>query len=311
MPTLQKSVAKSLAVHNVWHVNSRISKEREEALGSLIDDDTPSVHDALLAEFRRLGESGVDILRNMASAADGARSAAASQMLEELESASPSLAVINFIERGDGDLETGAKLISAAALPREDASSISRVLDSMAARVESLIEPDSGNMERCKAINRVMFHEYCFRGISEIEDEPGSVVIASVIRRRRGSPLALSIVYVLVAKRLGVNLDIVDMPGRVLVLCGDNAGENAPFYVDAFERGAFRHVDQILEILRKNDIEPERIWFEPLDDFQVLYLCCRVLAAQFEERAHKTRAGLFNRFVSAYEKQLGGTQWHP
>ncbi|MGJ3629487.1 transglutaminase family protein [Sphingomonas sp. MMS24-JH45] len=52
--------------------------------------------------------------------------------------------------------------------------------------------------------------------------------------RRRGLPVALSILYVAAARRAGWLAAALDVPGHVLVLVGDEA---APVIVDPFRGG--------------------------------------------------------------------------
>jgi len=305
------AVAKRAAnIVNVPEVNRSISKEREDALSALIDDDSPSVHEAVLAEFKRLGEPGQIILRRLARSGAELRSTAARTMLEELEGISPSMAMMSFIGKGGNDLETGVILISAAAIPRLNAEGISGYIDAIAARARSLIAHGMGPLEMCKLLNRALFHEYGFRGVPDGGDDPANIAIAQVLRRRRGLPLALCIVYVLVARRLGLMLDIVDVPGRFMIGCRTEADDVAPFFVDPFERGAFRKPAQIMEILRDNDIEPDPAWFSPLSDSQILYVCCRVLAIQFSKRNSPAKCRMFEGFFRAYESVMRGIDPH-
>jgi len=287
-------------------VNRIISKEREDALTTLIDDASPSVHDALLAEFKRLGEPGLIILRHLAKSDQNTRSDAARIMIEELEGISPGLAMMSFIKRGGSELEEGVKIISSAAVPSSDADGISLALDSIAARVRGLLVPDMSILERCKALNRVLFHEYGFRGINDGGKIPANIVISQVLRRRRGMPLALCIVYVLVARRLGMPLGLVDMPGRFMVGCLEAGAQSVPWLIDPFERGAIRMPEQILDILRANDVDPEPAWFIPIADSEVLFDCCSILVLQFSHLENSAKTRLFDGFVKAYESVIRG-----
>jgi hypothetical protein len=301
------AVAKrALSIVNVSKVDRIISKEREDALSALIDDASPSVHEAVLAEFRRLGEPGQIVLRRLAKSGTELRSAAARVMLEELESISPGMAMKSFIEKGGNDLLTGSILISAAAIPGLDTDGVTQAIDAIAARAGSLVAPGMGPLERCKLLNRTLFHEYGFRGVTDGGDDPANIAIAQVLRRRRGLPLALCVVYILVARRIGLMLDLIDMPGRFMVGCRAEADDGHPFFVDPFDRGAFRQPTQIFEMLRDNDIEPDPAWFNPLADSHVLYVCCRVLAIQFSKRKNVAKSRMFEGFFQAYETVMRG-----
>ncbi len=71
-----------------------------------------------------------------------------------------------------------------------------------------------------------------FAGTAEDFDDLRSSLLPEVLRRRRGLPLLLCIVWVEVAHRLGVAASYATVPGRVVVVLGDLEDEHA--VVDAF-----------------------------------------------------------------------------
>ncbi|MCC5022922.1 MAG: hypothetical protein J6386_09070 [Candidatus Synoicihabitans palmerolidicus] len=69
-------------------------------------------------------------------------------------------------------------------------------------------------------INRVLYHELGFRGNVEHYTDPNNSFLDQVIQRGRGIPLSLSLLYLLVAQRIGIELDAHRAPrplhGRLL-----------------------------------------------------------------------------------------------
>ena len=54
-------------------------------------------------------------------------------------------------------------------------------------------------------LNRVLFHEYGLRGNTDHYTDPLNSYLDQVLIRRKGIPISLSIVYLLVAERVGMN----------------------------------------------------------------------------------------------------------
>lgn len=64
---------------------------------------------------------------------------------------------------------------------------------------------------------RFLFEEKGFRGNREDYDNPRNSDLAEVIRSGRGLPLSLACLYLLVGRRLGLEVEGVDLPGHFLV----------------------------------------------------------------------------------------------
>jgi hypothetical protein len=74
-----------------------------------------------------------------------------------------------------------------------------------------------------------------FVGDSQHYDEPENSMLDAVLRRRRGLPILLSVVYVEVARRARIPLAGVGLPGHFVV---GHCGVTPPLLLDPFHRGA-------------------------------------------------------------------------
>jgi regulator of sirC expression with transglutaminase-like and TPR domain len=100
----------------------------------------------------------------------------------------------------------------------------------LSARVTALGEPDG-----LDALVRVLGEDEGFRGDAERYDAPENSHLPTVLERRRGLPILLSIVYVEVARRAGLSLHAVNFPGHVLVAAPSENG--FPRVLDPFHGG--------------------------------------------------------------------------
>jgi regulator of sirC expression with transglutaminase-like and TPR domain len=75
-----------------------------------------------------------------------------------------------------------------------------------------------------------------FAGMSEDFEELEASLLPAVLRRGRGLPLLLSVVWVETAHRIGLAASYATVPGRVLVVLGDLEDDHV--LVDAFSGGA-------------------------------------------------------------------------
>jgi regulator of sirC expression with transglutaminase-like and TPR domain len=84
------------------------------------------------------------------------------------------------------------------------------------------------------ALNRYMFQELGFRGNAEQYYDPRNSYLNEVVDRRTGIPITLSIVYMEVARRGGLEVEGVRLPGHFVVRVQTPA---RPLLVDPFHGG--------------------------------------------------------------------------
>lgn len=276
----------------------RLTPEREKALLRLLDDPNPGVRKAMLAEFSALGGEALSYLKEIGAGENRVLGLHASWFLRQLNYQDPEEEFRVFIRSLQYELETGSLLLNRTILPDLDIGQCCRILDEMGARCSELMFPPMSVRQKCRVINRVLFHEYGFRGNVENYTDPRNSFLSEVLVRRRGLPITLSIVFILVAQRCGLTLEPVGVPGHFLVGC---YVEKPPFFIDTFARGAFRSAEDVFEQLRKKKMPPKLSYLTPTPVREVLCRCCRNLASHYSMAKDPARARLFASFVHEFE----------
>lgn len=277
---------------------NKLSDGQREAFLSLLDDPSPPVRKALLAHFLTLGDAATGFLAEVARGSHRILARHAAWYLDELKFGDPVSEFRGFIRSLNYELETGALLLSRTLNPALDIGATCQALDAIAARCRELISEPATPREKCRIINRVLFHEWGFHGNVENYTDPLNSFLDQVLLRRKGIPLSLSIVYLLVAERLELELEPVGLPGHFVVGCFQ---EEAPFFVDPFDKGVFRDAEEIFDLLRANSIEPKITDLAPTPVREVLCRSCRNLANHCQAAGQPDHARLFAGFVEEFE----------
>jgi len=118
--------------------------------------------------------------------------------------------------------------------PGSDLATYLDLLDAIETRLDLIGGAAETPGERADALAAVLAGEFGFAGDAETYDDPANADMISVLERRRGLPVSLSILWVAMARRLGWSADVLDVPGHVLVLIG---AEATPVIVDPFAGG--------------------------------------------------------------------------
>lgn len=279
--------------------NDHPSLGLREAIIGLLDDPSPAVRKVLLAHFASQGPASCRFLEDIIKNGNRLLAIPARSYLDELKLTDPAAEFVGFIRSLNYELETGALLLSRTVFPNIDVGACCEQLDALAARCRELFAEPLSIREKCRILNRVLFHEHGFRGNVEHYTDPLNSFLDQVLVRRKGTPLSLSIVYLLVAQRLGMDLEPVGLPGHFMVGC---YLENAPLFIDPFEQGAFRSPEEVFAFLKANQVSPKVSDLAPTPVREVLCRSCRNLAHHYNLAGDAARSKLFAGFVEEFEE---------
>ncbi len=285
--------------------DNKMTASEKVALLSLLEDPSPVVRKELLKILNAMGPYGLEILSEAAQSSNRLLGWYAGSYLSELQSVDPVEELRAFIRSGKYELETGWMMISRVAHPALDIGGICDQLDAYASRCKELIVQPASSRDHCAIINRVLFHEAGFRGNSDRYTDPNNSFIDSVLQFKRGLPITLSILYLLVADRLSLRIAPISAPGHFVVGCFE---ETAPFYIDPFQHGKFLTAGHMLKRIETNNLKPDLSYLAPATTHETLSRVCRNLVYHYMESGEESMAGLFSdmlrEFKEAYEKQI-------
>src|SRR3990170_3314009 len=133
------------------------------------------------------------------------------------------------------DLAGAALLIAREEYPDLRVEEYIEWLDSMAAELARRVDLGDGPQGVISIINRYLFEEMGFHGNQEDYFDPRNSLLNDVLDRRTGIPMTLSVVYIEVARRLGLPVRGVGLPGHFVV---KYVTDSSPILIDPFHGGA-------------------------------------------------------------------------
>lgn len=107
-------------------------------------------------------------------------------------------------------------------------------LNNLAEQVGAQLKPNARGLEFIAACNELLFDILQFRGNEEDYYDPRNSCLNSVLMRRLGIPISLSVVYIEIARRLNRPIYGIGLPGHFIVVYQD---ADSRYFLDPFQRG--------------------------------------------------------------------------
>ena len=179
------------------------------------------------------------------------------------------------------ELDRACLLIAAEEYPELSIDRYLGELDRLADRVRERIDVDAGPEEGVRRLRQVLAVEEGFEGNRDEYYDPRNSYLNDVLERRTGIPITLSVLYMEVARRVGLGLEGIGFPGHFLVGCLQPGGP----VVNPFNGGrALEETDlrDLLESLFGNQlgyspgllptVGPNQLLFRLLNNLKGIYL---------------------------------------
>lgn len=168
----------------------------------------------------------------------------------------------------EADLEQGLLLISRLPRPLIETSPVSDQLGSWAEQLRPQIE-GVGQRKLVHLLARFFHADLGFRGDRRNYYDPDNSYLDQVVRRRRGIPISLCALYLLVGRRLSLPLEGVGLPGHFIVrLRGARS-----ILVDPFHGGRIVTRRDCAERLQAMGYSFQNELLQPVSDRRMLIRC--------------------------------------
>lgn len=197
-------------------------------------------------------------------------------------------------EEAEMDLEEGALFIARFCYPDLNPAACRDELDRLSDEIASRLIRKTRPEEIVHQINRFLFLEHGFRGNTLNYYDPDNSYLNRVLERRTGIPISLSVVYLLIAKRLELPIVGVGLPGHFMLRYEE---EGFCLFLDAFNNGKILTRDECIRFLLNSGYEVQPGSFSPATVRDILTRMLRNLVYAYGQLKDKDRAFRITRLI--------------
>ena len=144
------------------------------------------------------------------------------------------------------DLARAALIVAAESDGGIDVDEQMRTLDAWGAELSARLDPQWNNLQKLARLRNYVFDDLGFAGDHRDYYSPSNSLLHEVMKRRRGVPLTLAIVFMELGWRVGIPFEGVGFPGHFLVRL---TGEPGDLLLDPFTHGTSIHEDDCRRML--------------------------------------------------------------
>ncbi len=178
------------------------------------------------------------------------------------------------------DLLEGLWLVSLYHYPDLELSHLRKQLEQIYYEAWVAFDPDAHYMDQVKILNGVIFNKLKFSANTKNFHAPGNSMINVVLETRKGNPISLCMVYLLIAQKLKMPVFGVNLPNLFILTYKK---KDAQFYINAFNRGLIFSREDIDNYISHLQLNPVDIFYEPCQNIDVLKRIFRNLMISFEK----------------------------
>lgn len=141
-------------------------------------------------------------------------------------------------------------------------------------------KPDAHYFDKIKFINSVLFSKLKFRANTRNFHSPANSMINIVMETKKGNPISLSVLYMLIAQKLEMPVYGVNLPNMFILTYKD---KDEQFYINAFNRGLIFSREDIDSYITQINLAPRPIFYEPCSHSDIVIRSLRNLSIAFEK----------------------------
>lgn len=259
-----------------------------KALVSLLDDDDEQIVAQIEGKIRSLGKDIIPFLeKEWESNFNPLVQRRIEDLIHHLQYQLLRHRLEEWYASEEQDLLTGLWLIATYQYPELEVEKLKMDLEQLYYEAWLEFKPDLYPFDQVKVLNGVLFNKLKFGANTKNFHSPGNSMINVVLETRKGNPITLCIIYMLVAQRLKLPMYGVNLPNLFILTYRD---EKQQFYINAFNKGLIFSRQDIENYIHELRLTPQPSFFEPCSNLEIIRRVFRNLIMSFDKMGEHEKA---------------------
>jgi regulator of sirC expression with transglutaminase-like and TPR domain len=266
------------------------------ALITLLDDPDKDIYQAI---SKTLLDKGIEIVPDLEKAWENSSASSVQDRIEsiiqkiQLNHIHKSLTM--WLNNGANDLLEGAFIIAKYQYPDLGFYEVINTIEKIKQDVWLEISDNLTALEKVRVINHILFDIHKFSANNSNYYSPQNSYINQVLQSKKGNPISLSIVYAVIAQKLGLPVYGVNLPKNFILAYKDEyhdlfpSGDEVLFYINPFNKGAVLGRKEIDVFLKQQNITPEESFYTPCSNIDIIQRVIMNLIYSYEKLGYENK----------------------
>jgi regulator of sirC expression with transglutaminase-like and TPR domain len=271
-----------------------MNEKELNALISLLEDPDQEVFTSVRS---KLVELGIDVLPELENAwesnFDSLVQDRAEQIIHDIYFKNTVEGLNNWIKKTDKNLLEAWFIISKYQYPDLDEAYYRNKIYNLSQQINERISGLSTDLDKISAFNKVFFIENEFRGNIRNFHSADNSFINRVLDSRKGNPLSLCMLYILISQQIGLPVCGVNMPKHFILAYEEENeinGDPIKFYINPFSKGSILNRQDLEVFLKREKLKEETKYFTPCGNTAIIKRLINNLLHSFTFQAKKEKA---------------------
>ncbi len=197
--------------------------------------------------------------------------------------------------QGGADLLEGLWLIATYQYPDLEFKKVKSDIEQIYFETWTHLGSELMPMDQIKVLNNVLFGQLKFSANTKNFHSPSNSMLNIVLESKKGNPISLCAIYMLVAQKLKLPVYGVNLPNLFILTY---KSENTQFYINAFNKGLIFTKTDIDNYLSHLNLSPMDIFYQPCTNIEIIHRVLRNLIVSFEKLGDSYKVEEVKRLLS-------------
>jgi regulator of sirC expression with transglutaminase-like and TPR domain len=280
-----------------------INKPTEiKAIIGLLDDPDDDIFTQIKSKLLEIGPEAIPTLEAAwEDSFDGVFQTRVENIIHEIQFENIKKDIVNWSLLEHENLLKGLLLVAKYQYPDVNENKIKAQLGQIKKDIWLEFHEDMTALEKVQIINHILFEVHGFSGNTTNYHAPQNSYINNVLETKKGNPITLSVLYLLMCNDLNIPIYGINLPDHFVVgylndsellemqIPGDEHGDNILFYINPFSKGyIFQHKD--IDVFLKNiNVDPKKEFYEPCTNVDIIKRILRNLITAYQKNGYQNK----------------------
>jgi len=279
-----------------------------KALISLLDEPDGEVYEQIRAKIHAYGIDAISVLESAwESSFDPLLQERIEEIIHMIQIDDLYADISSWSQLDSDDLMKGFLLVARSQYPDLDTEKIIHQVGQLVQDVWLELNDSLTALEKVKVVNHILFDVHKFRGNKSNIKSPENLFMNNLLEAKKGNPLSIGILYIIIARSLKLPVYGVDLPNHFVLAYMDAEleeddipeGNNALFYINPFNRGALFTHNEIEAYIKQMKLQHNEAYFSPCSNLTIIKRVFGELIALNEELGNVEKAEELKKLASA------------